>query len=741
MKRFLLLTLLTVMLGFSLSAQGPYRTVTIKQLQQVSLDSLLLADQIGGVAARWTLQTSAFYKTPRETVDVVAQCVVPPGVITFSTSRGRFTMVLRDPDNPTGVWSSILVFPATPFDTSALQGAGFLNVEQGDIIRIRGYIDEFPTNSMNSATQFAPIAHQIAIIGQAPVPEPPVLTVRDFYRGSFPGGTIGYSKGEPYEGAMVMFTNLTVASVLHSGNGTANLVDAEGNMISTYDASGWFTTRGHRLAASTYQLPAIGSVIDTLRGMITTVSGAENERGFRLSPMMPGDIKIGKILPSLTSHSRTPIVVSPSDTAKISVRAFRQTGGSRLERVLLRRSMNNGPFVIDTMKTVANDSMYHASIPPQSADAFVKYFITAVDSAGNAQTLASSAFGGVERDTSKGVFFYTVLNRALTTYDVQWTPFANGRSPYVGAVVTVAGVVTADSSDLRTSPISTAQGGTNAWYIQNGTSPWNGLWLFGADSTLAKLRKGDSISVTGTVQENFDVTRLGFIQHPVQVHATGRPLPQPVVLTTGIFDRTVGNGTPSAEQWEGMLVRFNNVTITSIDPTFADPTEYEFATAGSGSILVRRDGMNTFSNVRGDTVLGNKIFYNGDKFSFVQGIMFYANNRYKFVPRGNSDFGTYTTGVVIRHDETTPGSFALAQNYPNPFNPTTTIQFDVPQSANVRLSVYNMLGQEVRLLLDEQKSQGRYSVRFDARLLPSGVYFYRLVSGEVSFTKRMVLIK
>jgi len=738
MKRVLLLVLSIALPAGTLSAQGPYRTVTIKQIQQVSLDSLLVADQIGGVAARWTLQTSPFYKTPRETVDVVAQCVTPARLLGFT--GGGFTMLLRDPGNTDGIWSSMFARAASG-DTLALKNGGFLNVERGDVIKIRGYIDEFPASSMNSLTQFVPIAQSIAILRSEPVPAAYPMSVGDFYRGIFPGGSIRYSTGEPREGTVVQFTNLTVASILNATNGTVNLVDADGNMISTYDASVWFTLRAWRDPASTYANPVVGTIIDTIRGMITTVSGAENERGYRLAPLYPTDMKIGKILPSLTTHTRTPIIVSPSDTAKISVRAFRQTGGSRLERVLLRRSINNGPFVIDTMRMVGNDSTYHASIPPQAANAFAKYFVSAVDSAGNSQILASSAFGGVERDTSKGIFFYTVLNRPLTIYDVQWTPFLNGRSPYVGAVVTIPGIVTADSSDLRTSPISTAQGGTNAWYIQTGNSAWNGLWLFGADSTLARLKKGDSISVAGTVQENFDVTRLGFIQHPVTVHSTGRPLPQPVVLTTGVFDRTVGNGTPAAEQWEGMLVRFNNVTIISIDPTFADPTEYEFATTGSGSILVRRDGMNTFSNVRGDTTLGNKIFFLGDKFSFVQGIMFYANNRYKFVPRGNTDFGTYTTSVVARHDAITPGSFELAQNYPNPFNPTTTIQFDLPRAGMVRLSVYNMLGQEVRVLLDEHKSAGRYSAQFDARQLPSGVYFYRIQSEGVSLAKRMILIK
>ncbi|MBI1803743.1 MAG: T9SS type A sorting domain-containing protein [Ignavibacteriae bacterium] len=76
-----------------------------------------------------------------------------------------------------------------------------------------------------------------------------------------------------------------------------------------------------------------------------------------------------------------------------------------------------------------------------------------------------------------------------------------------------------------------------------------------------------------------------------------------------------------------------------------------------------------------------------------------------------------------------PVSFAMYQNYPNPFNPSTTIQFDLPDPAFVTVKVYNMLGQEVRTLLDhESMEDGEQEVDFDASLLASGVYFYRIVA-------------
>jgi len=88
-----------------------------------------------------------------------------------------------------------------------------------------------------------------------------------------------------------------------------------------------------------------------------------------------------------------------------------------------------------------------------------------------------------------------------------------------------------------------------------------------------------------------------------------------------------------------------------------------------------------------------------------------------------------------------PTRFDLKQNYPNPFNPVTNIEFDLPKSTAVRLIVYNSIGQEVELLVNQNLAAGRYRVDFNASRLPSGTYFYRLVTGDYVETQKMVLVK
>ncbi len=88
-----------------------------------------------------------------------------------------------------------------------------------------------------------------------------------------------------------------------------------------------------------------------------------------------------------------------------------------------------------------------------------------------------------------------------------------------------------------------------------------------------------------------------------------------------------------------------------------------------------------------------------------------------------------------------PKNFSLGQNYPNPFNPSTTINYDVPTLSKVKLSIFNILGQEVRRLVDEEQIPGKYHISFDAAKLPSGVYFYKLAAGKYYGIKKMMLIK
>jgi hypothetical protein len=83
----------------------------------------------------------------------------------------------------------------------------------------------------------------------------------------------------------------------------------------------------------------------------------------------------------------------------------------------------------------------------------------------------------------------------------------------------------------------------------------------------------------------------------------------------------------------------------------------------------------------------------------------------------------------------------LAQNYPDPFNPSTTIDYSIPESGNVKLKVYNSLGEKVATLVNEIKSRGNYEINFNASELASGIYFYQLKSGSFVKTKKKIILR
>jgi hypothetical protein len=95
----------------------------------------------------------------------------------------------------------------------------------------------------------------------------------------------------------------------------------------------------------------------------------------------------------------------------------------------------------------------------------------------------------------------------------------------------------------------------------------------------------------------------------------------------------------------------------------------------------------------------------------------------------------------IGEDHEIPARLTLDQNYPNPFNPETMIRFALPEQADVRLTVYNLTGQKVATLIDDQRPPGWHMVRFDASGLSSGLYFYRIHAGSHMLSRQMMLVK
>jgi Secretion system C-terminal sorting domain len=109
--------------------------------------------------------------------------------------------------------------------------------------------------------------------------------------------------------------------------------------------------------------------------------------------------------------------------------------------------------------------------------------------------------------------------------------------------------------------------------------------------------------------------------------------------------------------------------------------------------------------------------------------------------RTTLDFVATTNTTSVENDNDQPGEFFLSQNYPNPFNPSTNIKFGFQEAGFVTLKIYDVLGNEIAVLVNEYKQAGNYEVNFNGVQLASGTYLYTLTAGKFSETRKMILEK
>ena len=118
-----------------------------------------------------------------------------------------------------------------------------------------------------------------------------------------------------------------------------------------------------------------------------------------------------------------------------------------------------------------------------------------------------------------------------------------------------------------------------------------------------------------------------------------------------------------------------------------------------------------------------------------------TSGKYSYRLKQIDSDGKFEYSKTIEVNLNGPGKFELSQNYPNPFNPTTTIKFSIPEAGYVKLTIYNILAQEIKTLINESKEAGVHTVNFNASDLNSGLYIYKLEANGLTQTRKMTLVK
>jgi len=786
-RAVLLPVALAVVSSFSVAQ---VKVVTIIQLQKVPVDSLKKLDTLQAATSPSSvahLDDSPYWHgaDPNgDTVQITGYVMVKPSVLTYTLAR--YNIYLQD-TTANSLWAGLNVLTN---DTSAqAQSTGITALDTGMVVTMQGKVTEFGSQN-NSLTEMfhysatSPIytnAQPISIVtGVAPRPAPKELALDSlaFIGGvGGAGGTPKPSSAEQYESMYVIVRNVTVISVDYS-SGRFSFQDGAGHVGYMYDGSGWFTLRGHRLSGSKYAPPPVGTTLNFLRGLILPQTRTGTCGDYTVMPLYPGpqqktspshrdsvyggDLSINSFAPQISAVSagpgfnRTPSPPKRTDVVNVKWIVHNINGGGHIDSSFFNwRFGSTGTWTKTKIAATSGDSSYQTTIPAANGDSLVSYYVEAY----------GGGIYGASPDPSVP-YFYQIRQSGLTIHDLQFTPYVNGVSGFVGDTVTVSGTVTVDTSDIK----DVISSRPRLWMAQ-ASGQWNGMSMYGKNAGvgLDTLLRGDSVSVTGIVDQINQHTNIQALSRTILQRGVTVPAPVTISWASSPFiDYALNNmpvvGTSPFEPYEGVLVKTPTPTyLVQMNADNANNT----ASSNFGEFFVGSSKTTTFglrvddngtNSYYADTSVGYRVGSNayatvhptsppktilipvGASITSITGIMDITFGEYKLEPRKNSDFGTIT-GVVNQEPGLQPKNYELRQNFPNPFNPSTTIQYSIPIAGHVTLKIYNLLGQEVNQLVDREQTAGSYSVVFDASRLASGIYFYQLKTDGYYNVKKMVLLK
>ena len=206
--------------------------------------------------------------------------------------------------------------------------------------------------------------------------------------------------------------------------------------------------------------------------------------------------------------------------------------------------------------------------------------------------------------------------------------------------------------------------------------------------------------------------------------------------SSGVIYKTVNGGNNWSLVYNDHKGMINSVKFVSSQIGFAAGT-FDMI-AEPGNLLPGRIIKTTNS---GSSWFIDTLFTNASGFTS----LYFTNALTGYVVGSNGEIFKTTTGGnpmgIVPVSKDIPKEFSLSQNYPNPFNPTTTIKFSISKESFAKLSVFDILGNEVNVLVNQDLKAGEYKVSFDATNLASGVYFYKLSAGDFVSTKKLAVLK
>tara|TARA_B110000879_G_scaffold142292_1_gene185155 strand:+ start:3316 stop:5430 length:2115 start_codon:yes stop_codon:yes gene_type:complete len=612
-------------------------------------------------------------------------------------------------------------------DPNAQYSVNIRNLKQGDSVRIVGTLSQY-----QGETQLEPETTNdaITLYKRNVAIADTVLTVGTFNDGSKNNNLV---TGEQWESSFVTFEDVDVVEVSpFSGNRVSFTVqDKAGNQINIGDHFTAQRTPAYTHPVTnqpgTFSAPTIGDNFKSISGLIihskNNCAGATG-RGYELHPFDASQYVYGPSAPKISNKKRDQLAPTAVQAAVITAN-IRDLDGTITDASVF---YNTGTDISDLnftkiAMTKGTGDSYSASIPAQANGTFVRYYVTATDDSLNTTAIPNS-------NPAAASFAYRVRDNGLTIYDLQFTPFPNGNSIFVGNEVTVTGVVTA----------SGAEGDLSIIHIQeeNVISGWSGIELQNAGTT---FERGDKLSVTGSVLEDFGKTALSV----TNVAKSGTGTIDPLFL---IPDSLVSYSFAGNERYESVLIGLHNPNgkLHVVDTNADDPSSFaewlvgrdKSDPANGARILTGREFESSTAVSYVNSSFRVKTPYPGEKIivtdtvqmDSVIGILTYSFSNMKLLPRDNDDFKNINLAVTsIR----TYSNDIKVSIFPNPSN---DVVFVTANGNEYSVSIIDLSGKVV-----VNTSINESSNAVDVSELGNGVYILSLssVQGETVAREKVII--
>ncbi|MBD3165346.1 T9SS type A sorting domain-containing protein [bacterium] len=590
-------------------------------------------------------------------------------------------------------WSAVLSYDP---DSTA-----FPALEIGDEITFQGHVDEYLTGAGHMTEMWIEAAVNPSSIGNT-TPIPPTIDTEDVRNPMH---------GEMWGNVFVHIENSVVIhpTLQYQMFAIDNNLEDDWLAIKVDDDSDSLT--------SDSVIVSQGAVVESITGWIYHHYGdLGDEDGsdwpWKIVPQGPSDIILGETPPIFLSVGRNPGAPGADEDVTVTAEI---ADNSQITSAMIYYAVGEGSEYETVAMTNVGGIEWEGTIPGQPEGTDVWYYLWAEDDSETNATypddIEASNFGYWNTDN-------------LGIYEVQYTPFPSGNSPYNGNFVTLEGVVT-------TSPAGFEHYG--AYFLQIGDeAPYSGICATIPDS-IATLRVGDHVRVTGDVDESgmewgFKWGENTKLVNVIDCQVLSRYNDYQMYATD------IASINAALEAHESVVVELSNVEVTDVN-------QYDWSiTDDSGEEFLLDDDLILFHEWVGDWF---GALAEGTEVGTISGVVTYSFGTWKLEPRFPSDISTLN---APESESSVPNRFFLAQNYPNPFNPTTSISYGLPMTGEVQMVVYNALGQQVKTLVNAVRQAGNHTVTWNGTsdngiAVASGVYFVRLSAGDNTQVRKMVLTK